>query len=191
MTTLEAVATDTPACDATSRIVGVLPAIDRSLRSASRLCRSITFQTLILVHSRCQATGPGSTALDRLRARTRDRFALGAAAAERRQAAQDKTGVGDRLPADLVERFRSSRRRDEATTADPRPCATGGRAGRLLGKDVGRSAERPPSIWRRNSGRSTTPARLISKKTNPGAIISNSRLPRNPWFSLVTPANTR
>ena len=34
------------------------------------------------------------------------------------------------------------------------------------------------------------PARLISRNTELGAIISNSRFPRNPWFSLVTEANT-
>ena len=60
----------------------------------------------------------------------------------------------------------------------------------LLRKDVGRGAKPTALDLTQEFGEIDHPARLISRKTEPGAIISNSRLPRNPWLSLVTAANT-
>ena len=100
LTTLEAVATETPARDATSRMVGALPAIVRSLHRRRRVelvaSFSITFSPSLAV----KPPNAASTALDRLRAGAENGLALGAPAGERRQAAQDEFGVGDRLPAD-------------------------------------------------------------------------------------------
>src|SRR5580693_1101051 len=136
------------------------------------------------------SSSPPSTALDRFRPRERDRLALGATAGERRQPAQDEISIGDRLPADLVKRVGHRagpmRRQQQASTL---------RAGSSLGagscgKTSVAARNRPLSTCRRNSGKSTTPARLINRNTEPGAIISNSRLPRKPWLALVTAANT-
>ena len=88
------------------------------------------------------SSGPSSsTALDRLRPRARDRLALRAPAGKRRQAAQDKIGVGNRLPADLVEgilhRAGPVRRQQQALDVARRRVAWRG----LLWKDIGRGAE--------------------------------------------------
>ena len=66
----------------------------------------------------------------------------------------------------------------EQQTLDPARRVAGRRG--LVGKDIGRGAETPASTWRRNSGKSTTPARLISRTTEPGAIRSNSRFRQEP-----------
>src|SRR6185437_7936897 len=79
---------------------------------------------------------PPSAALDRRRARSRHRLALRAAARERRQAAKDETGVGHRLPADLVERIphRAGAMRRKQQTLDLARWLAG--RGGFLRKDV-------------------------------------------------------
>src|ERR1700722_3528746 len=96
---------------------------------------------------------PSSTALYRLRPRARDGLALRAPAGERRQAAQDKIGVGNRLPADLVEgilhRAGPMRRKQQALDVARRLVARRG----LLRKDISRGAKPtalnlPQELWK-------------------------------------------
>ena len=141
-------------------------------------------------HGSSQRARDGSAPLDRLRARrkTVSRWARRQESGGRPLRISSASATVCR-PISRSKSTIAPARCGDRTSPSTRRAGSSGGAGSTGNTSVA-ARKRPLSIWRRNSGKSTTPARLISSTTDPGVISSNSRLPRNPWFSLVTAAKT-
>ena len=103
---------------------------------------------------------------------------------------QDKTGVGDRLPADLVERIlhgAGAVRGEKQTFVAPRRLVV--RRG-LLRKDVGRRTKTPALDLAQELGEIDHAGAAHQQEDRARRDHLELAFPKKPWFSLVTEANT-